>query len=31
MRDNKLLNKTNEDINEQCENQSWEDSLKEMM
>lgn len=30
MRDNKLLDKTNEDINLQCENQTWEESLKEM-
>lgn len=30
MRDNKLLDKSDEEIMEACENQTWEDSLKEM-
>jgi hypothetical protein len=30
MRDKDLLNKTDEEINIQCENQTWQDSLKEM-
>ncbi len=30
MRDRTLLDKTNEEIKEACENQTWADSLKEM-
>lgn len=30
MRDRNLLNKTDEEISEACENQLWEDSLREM-
>lgn len=30
MRDKKLLDKTNEEIDLQCENQNWEESLKEL-
>lgn len=30
MRDKKLLDKTNEEIDLQCENQTWEESLKEL-
>lgn len=30
MRDKKLLDKTNEEINDACENQTWEDSLEEI-
>ncbi|MFT4305016.1 MAG: hypothetical protein ACMXX8_02905 [Candidatus Woesearchaeota archaeon] len=30
MRDKKLLDKTNEEIDLQCENQTWEESLKDL-
>ncbi len=30
MRDKQLLDKTNEEIKEACENQTWDDSLKEL-
>jgi hypothetical protein len=30
MREEKLLNKTNEEIKIQCENQTWEDTLEEL-